>query len=204
MINAPQVTEIRHYGNDVDRMKVYQCGWDLQKEDVQWSASATNPRPSIMNAGNLKKEMERITRSELFQETTVHFVPGSRSMGHAYGGWRRVKDAPKPNLKKWSASWHAGMDKEEARQGYLTDKIAWDHAPWHRKHMICVPIHMRNWWTFTHELAHVVQVIENTSIAGSMGHGEDFRNAWLRILDEFDPDMARRLREKFTCAGLSY
>jgi hypothetical protein len=203
-INAPRVTEIRRAADDADRMKVYQCGWDLQREDEQWSAFVTHPRPSIVNGGNLKKEMERITRSELFQGTTVHFVPGNRNMGHALGGWRLKKEVKEPNLRKWTQSWRNGMDRDEARQGYTKEREAYDAAPWIRWYMICVPIHMRNWWTFTHELAHVVQTIENTSIAGSMGHGEDFRNAWLWILDEFDADMARRLREKFTCAGLSY
>lgn len=79
-------------------------------------------------------------------------------------------------------------------------------SPRRRHYFVCIAASMRNVWTITHELAHILQLarIPSDADCGRVQHGIDFRRAHLDILDAWDPSMARIMRMVYTGAGLEF
>lgn len=183
---------------DNETRQVYQVGWSL-------SACMPDPNGIVLRDHKaLRAYVDKVTAHPIFKGTTIHLAPASSRMGGAKGGWVMKRALPTPSHKKWENKARSGvLTWEQAKDGYHAEHAAWSALPWTRWYHIRVPAYMRTFWYVTHELAHVLHFIENENLRHG-GHGHDFRNTWVRILDAHHPDLAAMLRANFDEKGLSH
>lgn len=159
------------------------------------------PRP-LRDARAVTALVRRIERMPEFGGERVHVSHAGRSESRGGVKFTHGRKPTKRDLNK---------AMREGRMTHYAARSAWDarvqeyySRPWQNEYFVRIAPNMRDAYTVTHEMAHVLQAMQiaATMTSGRLGHGPDFRALHIAVAEALDPEMARMLLEEYTRAGL--
>ena len=167
--------------------------------DAENRARDAMPRPLL--DGRAVTALVRIIEQQAAfggNRTTV----SNRGTNKSYGGVKFTR-GKKPINRDLRMAWELRQIDGAAYSAEWTRRLTeyWSR-PLRNEYFVQIATTMRDAYTVTHEMAHVLQCIMQPMRTGRLGHGLEFRTLHLQILDALDPVMAAAVRAEYRNANL--